>query len=441
MKGTGLCGPLSVLLVTPALAAGFQVKEHSADAMAAAYAGAAATGTDASYVAYNPAAAAAVIDGDFSLDAVEILPGSRGTYLSATTSAGTAAGGSPHPAGFIRDATIPAFGARYRLSDRWSVGLAITAPWGLQTDYPQNWAGRYYALKTELLTVNATPVLAYRLTPTIAVAAGPQIEYARGVLTSDHDGGTLGLVFGIPGSVPGVQDTYARLSGTGWGYGFAAGATARTDGGLTLGFSYHSPVEHDLRGPLTFTLDHAGIGEEIRALTGIFSNTRGDTKVTMPDTASLGARQEFSDSWSGLLELDWTNWSRVHTLRVVAANPQQPEDLTNLQWHDSWFGSLGLEYRADSRWTIRAGAGYDETPVPASTRAPGLPDANRLWLSTGVSYRWSMSTDVKFAASHVLLADAHIALDPSGRGDTFRGSLSGRSTAYVNVAGLQIVFR
>ena len=265
--------------------------------------------------------------------------------------------------------------------------------------------------------------------------------FSAGSSTSDHDGGTLGAVFGIPGSVPGAQDTYARLNGNSWGYGFAAGATAQAGGGLTLGISYHSSVEHDLQGPLTFTLDQAGIGAEIRALTGIFKDTRGDTKATMPDTASLGARQDFSERWSGLLEVDWTNWSRIQTFRVVAVNPQQPEDLTNLQWHDSWFGSLGLEYRADPRWTIRAGAAYDETPVPASTREPRLPDMNRTWLSGGVSYRWADSTDLKFTASHLFLDNASIKLNPSGRGDTFRGSLAGTSHAYVNVAGVQVVFR
>ena len=35
--------------------------------------------------------------------------------------------------------------------------MSISAPWGLRTVYPQNWAGRYYAQKSALLTVNATP--------------------------------------------------------------------------------------------------------------------------------------------------------------------------------------------------------------------------------------------------------------------------------------------
>ena len=57
---TGAFLGLFALAASPAFAAGYGLKEHSADAMAAAYAGAAATDSDASYMAYNPAALAGV---------------------------------------------------------------------------------------------------------------------------------------------------------------------------------------------------------------------------------------------------------------------------------------------------------------------------------------------------------------------------------------------
>jgi len=172
---------------TPAFAAGYGLKEHSADAMAAAYAGAAATQTDASYLAYNPASLASVIDQDFSVSVVEILPGSKANYTIATTSAGNPTGGSSKPSGFISDATVPAFGFRQRISDSWAVGLSISAPWGLRTDYPATWAGRYYAQKSSLLTINATPTVSYQVMPGLAFGAGLQIEYAQGTLTSAID--------------------------------------------------------------------------------------------------------------------------------------------------------------------------------------------------------------------------------------------------------------
>ncbi len=54
------------------------------------------TGTDASFLAYNPAAAAATDGGDISFSAVAILPESSARYGTALTSAGTPTGRQRH---------------------------------------------------------------------------------------------------------------------------------------------------------------------------------------------------------------------------------------------------------------------------------------------------------------------------------------------------------
>jgi long-subunit fatty acid transport protein len=64
--------------------------------MASAYAGAAATSNDASYLAYNSATAATTGGGDVALSFVAILPDSSASYSTALTSA-------EHP----REATRP----------------------------------------------------------------------------------------------------------------------------------------------------------------------------------------------------------------------------------------------------------------------------------------------------------------------------------------------
>jgi long-chain fatty acid transport protein len=137
------------ICLMPALAAGYGLRESSTDAMGSAYAGAAATTSDASYQAYNPASIAGVAQTDFSISAIGILPTSSASYTTARTSAGTPVSGSTTPRGFISDALIPGIALRTRLSDQWSVGVVVYAPWGLSTNYPMTSAERYYALKTE----------------------------------------------------------------------------------------------------------------------------------------------------------------------------------------------------------------------------------------------------------------------------------------------------
>lgn len=440
----GISFPIIILFtvnVAPALAAGYGLKEASTDAMAAAYAGAAATSSDASYLAYNPSALAGVNDTDLALSAVSIFPGSRADYVSATTSAGNPTGGGTHPSGYISGAMVPSFALRTRLSDELAVGIDVSAPWGLKTDYRKGWAGRYYAERTQLLTIDATPMASWQPMPGLAIGAGLQIEFAQGRLSSAIDTGTLGAANGIPGSIPGGQDSEANFSAKNWSIGYVLGAMAKLSDAVTVGISYRSSVQHDLEGPLSFTLDGAGIGAQIRAATGALSNTRAAAPLTMPDIVSLGIRDRLSDNWFGMAEIDWTHWSRFRELRISATNPAQPDDVTTVLWHNTLFGSVGAEYRASPLWTFRAGAAYDESPVPDTTREPRIPDSDRLWLSIGARYRLSDQLDVSATVAHLFFLSANVALTPAVPGAALRGSLAGTAEAYADVIGLQLSYR
>lgn len=442
MRRTGLLsvGALAAALFSGAAhGAAFGLKEHSADAMSAAYAGSAATESDASYLVYNPATLAGVSGFDLSVSAIEVLPGTKASYAIATTSLGTPTGGSPRASGYISDATIPAFGMRQRLSDKWAVGVSLSIPWAVRTDYPHDWAGRYYAQKSALFTINATPVVSYQVTPDLSLGAGLQIEYAQGALTSVIDTGTIGALNSIPGSVPGRQDSFARLSGSGWAIGYTFGVIDRI-GAVTLGVAYRSSLQHHLDGPLKFTLDSAGIGATIRSLSGLFADSKQSTPLTTPDMVTSGARVVISDRWTGLAEFDWTDWSRVREIRVRAIKSAQPDEVTTLNWKNAFFASLGAEFRATPSWTFRAGTGFDQTPVTDLNREPRFPDGDRIWLSAGVRYRFTDCLDVDIAAAHVFFPQSNIVLSPAIAGAALRGSLSGTTKAYATLIGLQFSY-
>jgi long-chain fatty acid transport protein len=427
-------------LTGSAWAAGFGLKEQSAAAMGAAYAGAAANTQDAGALVYNPASLSGVADTDFAISLVEIVPHSSAGYTAATTSAGTPAGGSTTPGSFIADAPIPNLSLRHRLTDDIAIGLSISTPYGLKTVYPAGWAGRYYGMKSELVTVNIAPSFAWQVTPELSLGASINVEYARGELTSAIDIGTLGVLNAIPGSVPGALDGAARLSGMDWATGFSLGAIFKPAPDLSLGLSYQSAVFHQLSGPLTFTLDGAGLGAALRTATGLFTNTTASAKVPTPDMLLFGIRKQISENFTLMGELDWTNWSRTKTLTVVAANPAQPNDVTLFNWHSTIFASLGGEYRLDESWKLRGGAGYDESPAPDATRNPRIPDADRVWLAAGVEYRFDPATVVNLSYGHLFNDDSAIALTQAQAGNALRGNLSGTTRSSVDTIGLQLGF-
>jgi long-chain fatty acid transport protein len=430
-----------LLLSGPTLAAGFGVREWSAVAMGSAYAGASATGSDASFMAYNPASLASVDSYDSSVSLVGLFPSSSGTYTSATTSALTPAGGPTTPDEIIKNAFVPNLAARVRLSPDWAVGLAIYAPWGLSTEYQEGWAGRYHALKTDLLTVDVTPTVSYRISDSFSVAAGLQIEYAKGSLSNAVDIGTIGALFSVPGAMPGAQDGYAIFDADGWGVGFTLGAMGELADGVSVGLAYHSAVTHSLKGPLDFTLDAAGVGAAIAGATGLFADTDAEAVVTMPDRISAGARFRLSGQWTALAEFDWTNWSRFRELRVVAENPFQPDDVTTAEWEDSVFGAVGVEYQPSERWTLRAGLGFDQSPIPDATRNPRIPDADRTWVSVGFTVRMSESTSFSASYAHLFLPDKGVNLNMTQPGNALRGNLVGSNEVGADFVGLQLIYR
>jgi long-chain fatty acid transport protein len=95
---------------------------------------------------------------------------------------------------------------------------------------------------------------------------------------------------------------------------------------------------------------------------------------------------------------------------------------------------------------VTAGYAYDETPVPsADLRTPRIPDADRQWLSAGVSFNPNERWAVRFSAAHLFVDDVNLdvtvdllpaTLAPSG---TFTDRLVGSiGNANADIVSLQI---
>lgn len=422
-------------------AAGYGLHEFSAQAIGTAFAGSAASSSDPSFLAYNPASSSGVGDADFAVTAAGIITSSSAHYGTAVTAAGTPAGGNPNSQDFVTGAVVPSFAARLRLSDALTAGLAVYAPWDLATHYQPNSAERYYGETTRLLTGNITPSLAYEISPRLTLAGGLQVEYAKGTLSNAVDVGTIGALYGIPGAVPGTQDATATFSSGNWAVGYTFGAIAQLWDGVTAGVSYVSRIDHDFKGVLRFQPDSAGLSTAIGAVTGLFQNSGGSARITTPDVVRIGAGIDLAPGWKLLGEADWTNWSTFQNLTVTSTNPAQPVDVTAANWHSTWMGSLGAQYQPDDIWTWHAGVAYDPSPIPDSTLGPRIPDGDRVDLGAGFDYALDAASTLSFAYSHLFVSSRPISLTQAGPGNALRGSIAGTTDASANVVALQYSLR
>jgi long-chain fatty acid transport protein len=395
---------------------------------------------DPASIFYNPATLAGVNNYDASVDLSGLLLDSSGTFAG-TTAAGTPTGGPPVIHGFIASALLPAVALRYRIDDEWAVGVTFTTPFGEGTDYPPRWTGRYFAISTDLVAYNATPMVSWTPLPELTFAAGAQIDYVRAFLSQAIDFGTIGAAAHIPGSIPGAFDGAANVHGHAWGAGWVIGALWQPTGALSFGASYRSRIGHGLQGLETFTYDTHGIAATINHFTGAFTNAVGNASLNLPAQATFGSRWRFAAGLTLLTQFEYTNWSSFRQLLLVSSNPANPPNLSVADWKDTWFGGLGFEYRPDEEWTLRAGTAYDETAIPRANVSPRIPDADRYWISAGLGYRMNGFSDLDFAISHLFAPHSTIQQSVLQPGNAALGSLDGVSNSGATLISLQLVLR
>lgn len=414
-----------------AMAAGYSLKEQSAALQGASFAGAAAKAEDASTIFYNPA-------GISRLDGYQLVQ--SGSYIApvATFSDGSATRARSYGGSTISGFTVTgdavdnaAIGSTYttaQLSDDWHVGLAVTVPWGLITDYNMGWAGRYHALKSSMRTYNINPVVSYQVTDGFSVGAGVQIQRMSAHLTNAIDFGTI---IGRPGAA----DGYADVKGNDWGYGFNAGLLWEPLPTTRFGLNFRSAVAHELDGTAAFTNV-----PNVPALRASFANTGAKARVTTPEYVMFGAYHELDPQWAVMFEASWTNWSRFKNLIITFDNPLRTPSVTQENWKDSYFTALGFEYKANEQWTLRTGLAYDSAPTPDEDRTPRIPDSDRVWASLGGTYKVNERYSVSAAYTHIWAMKADVDLHDTGAGgsNNLRGNLSGSYDAHVDIFALQI---
>lgn len=253
---------------------------------------------------------------------------------------------------------VPASYATCQLSSNLYLGLAINAPFGFTTKPDHTgWAGSPIAITSKTKTFNFNPTLAYRLTPEFSVGVGLQVEYMSVRITR-------GPFNSLGGPLLGARS----FDGNDWGLGATVGMIWQPSRATSLGLGYRSAVSIDLSGQYTTT---PGL------LSGPATSSKAVAGLTLPDELTLSARQRVTQQLSVLGTIEWTNWSRFQSITAVGSGcaPSGLCETLNLNYHDGWFFSVGAEYAYTPRLMLRAGLGYEQSPIQDSTRDILLPIA------------------------------------------------------------------
>lgn len=324
-----------LLTATPVRGSGFALIERDAAGLGRAYAGQAAV-IAPSAVSFNPAAVptSTMVSANVAHLWNQLQPEDAGT-----------------------EATVPAlFGTSH------GFGLGVFGEFGLATDYPSDWAGRYHALHSEITAARVQIAGAYPVTPTLRLGAGLFLQSFEAELTQ-----------AVP--TP-LGDRELKVEGDDTGIGWSIGVlyTPRSD--LALGLSYGSAVDHVLSGTTSAPLGRQG----------------ATVPITTPEVVRSGMRWAVRPQFVLLAGTTWTRWSQLQAIDIRLDDGSRL--IEEHAWRDTWRLDLGGEYILGP-WTWRLGTAWDQSPVAtAAARSPRLPDSDRTWLAGGIDYRtgpWILS--------------------------------------------------
>lgn len=396
---------LSAAFSSTVHAAGFQLTEQSAGALGRAYAGVGVDGTDLSGVYFNPATM--VLHPGTQMQAGFVGIGLNLEYAgdNGTKENGREASQAiPH--GFIT----------HQINESTWVGLAMTVPFGMGTEYDSNWEHADHGISATILTFDFNPNVAWKATEKLSFGAGVSLQYAQADLKKRNN---FGVVNGQ------IISAESEIDADSWAWGFNLGMMWSPTENFRVGVSYRSKIKHDAEGDFTLknakwgnasitggnlidmagSLDNGSLAQQKLMLLGMALNTQsfdGYATVTAPAWAMTNVAWDVNELLSLYGTFRWTDWSSFDELDITTNVTGVGGQVVN-KWKDTYMGSVGADLRLTNWWTLRGGIAYETSPIDKPEyRTAIIPDARRWWFAVGSSFKFddNLVMDLAFAHLH-----------------------------------------
>ena len=441
-----------MISVTPLLsyAAGFSIHEQSTKGLGRALSGSSAVADDASTIYFNPAGLTQLEKNEFVLGSNFLFSDSS---FQNNGSTGPTILGSPPLSGeteninfFVNNAGsyafIPNLYYAHRLSQELVAGVGITAPFGLATDYDEDWIGRYHALHSSLSGININPSIGFKWNKQLSIGFGISAQYSEIELSNAIDFASLclfeslsnpALYAGCAGQSDPSRDGIITMKASDLGWGYNVGLIYQLTEMTRLGLSYRSKISHNFKGQASFELPN---NVQNTPLAASFSNQNLFGSLELPENISFSTVHK-NGKWQYTSDITWTRWSRFQKLQINSADPNSPVNSnTPYNWRDNLRIAIGADYQVNHSLSVRTGLAYDASPVPEQTRGARIPGEDRYWFSLGASYQITPAWQVDAAYVHVKIKDPVI----SQTLNTFPldHQINGRYTVDIDILSLQL---
>ncbi len=406
-----------ILATASVQAGGLWLYELGTPDLGTAAAGRAALAIDASTAATNPS-------GMTRLERSQMLAAFQGIYIDSrfdTDVAGFGGGDGGNAGDFV-----PAGSLHYvqRVTDDLRLGISAGSFFGLGLDYDDDWAGRYYATKAELVTVGINPAVGYRVNNWLSVGAG------FGVLWAELEQKAAVNNSAVPGQA-GLSDGKLKFEDDDTAFGYNLGILVTPSSNTRFGLTYRS--EFDLEFKDVATLSNIGpVLQGLLNLSGV-ADKKVDIDMTIPQAVMLSGYHQLTDRWALMGNIGWQEWSEFGKQDLTLRSTNSRTFTQDLDYDDIWHFALGSQYRLADAWLWSVGAAYDTSPTDEDERTPDLPLDRQIRIGTGIQYDWNKDVTVGAAYQYLDAGDAEIDQEGGPLQGDFKGEYDTNSIHFFAV--------
>lgn len=394
----------------------FALNEIGSCAIARGFAGTAAPCDDASSIYWNPAslprargfsvyggAAVIKIDGDFTQDTTLIR------YKSD-----------------VPTAVVPHVFLNYRGAGRLAYGLGVYVPYGLTSQWRDDFPGRFAAQKASLQSIYVQPNVSLQINDRWSVGGGPVIGYSsveliQGIDLSSQTASVVGgtaITFGQLGIPKRTEFARARLEGTATALGVNLGVHGRLSPTWEMGLRFLSQLSFDYDdAEATFKAIPTGLvlaannplgqpgGTSVDAVvasqftgSGALTNQGVGTQIRHPAQVQVGFGYTGFRNTTLSAEYSYVGFQSFKTLPVDFQG-SAPDRVLQEDYNNTSGIRLGAEHRFLSGVALRGGFTATASAAPEETVTPLLPEQDRslAMIGAGLPFGGRYALDATYA--------------------------------------------
>jgi long-chain fatty acid transport protein len=436
-------------LPAAANAQAFGLNEIGSCAIARGFAATAAPCDDASTIYWNPGA----------------MPSKQGLSFYGGVTAIAVAGDFTRDSSYRRfnadvpTAYVPHVFLNYRTTGKSAFGIGVYVPYGLTSQWGDDFPGRFSAKKAKIQSIYVQPNFSYQVNPDWSIGGGPVFGHSTVELVQAIDLASTPLV--ALGVAKYTEFARATVKGSANAFGVDVGAHGRLGPSWQVGLRFLSKLSFSYdNADATFEQIPTGLnvvsaipassfppngipaGTPYDALvagqftgTGALTAQKASTQIPHPAQFQIGVGYTGYPNTTLSADYSYVGWKSFSQLPITFSGGATSKVIE--EDYDNTSGiRLGAEHRLQTGTALRAGFMATTSAAPNQTVTPLLPEQNRALGTFGVGLPFMSNYGLDLSYAHVFTAGRRGRLDERPAGTTVDQAIALNNGSFVLSANI-----